>query len=202
MTLAAKEATVDGQTDYWTTFYCGGAGFTFDEGENACAYTATVSGETITLHMLGRVIPKNTAVIIVSEDESIGMTVSSATVADMPQNDLHSVDMATPLSEVKTSYGADAILMLSNKNGNFGFHELATTNVPARKAFLAIDDPDPSRQFTMVFEDATGIKDIEHETLNIEHYDGAWYSLDGRRLNGKPTAKGVYVKNGKKVVIK
>ena len=31
---------------------------------------------------------------------------------------------------------------------------------------------------------------------------GAYYSLDGRRLNGKPTTKGIYIHNGKKVVIK
>ena len=31
---------------------------------------------------------------------------------------------------------------------------------------------------------------------------GAYYSLDGRRLSGKPVQKGVYIINGKKVVIK
>ena len=30
----------------------------------------------------------------------------------------------------------------------------------------------------------------------------AWYSLDGRRLSGKPSHAGVYINNGKKVVIK
>ena len=30
----------------------------------------------------------------------------------------------------------------------------------------------------------------------------AWYSMDGRRLSGKPSAKGVYINNGRKVVIK
>ena len=30
----------------------------------------------------------------------------------------------------------------------------------------------------------------------------AWYTLDGHKLDGKPTAKGIYVNNGKKVVIK
>ena len=29
-----------------------------------------------------------------------------------------------------------------------------------------------------------------------------WYSLDGRRLSGKPTKKGLYIHNGKKVTIK
>ena len=30
----------------------------------------------------------------------------------------------------------------------------------------------------------------------------AWYTLDGRKMQGKPTQKGVYIKNGHKVVIK
>lgn len=31
---------------------------------------------------------------------------------------------------------------------------------------------------------------------------GTWFTLDGQRLNGKPTAKGLYINNGRKVVIK
>ena len=31
---------------------------------------------------------------------------------------------------------------------------------------------------------------------------GLWYSLDGKRLSGKPTKKGIYVRNGRKVVVK
>jgi hypothetical protein len=27
-----------------------------------------------------------------------------------------------------------------------------------------------------------------------------WYDLNGRKLNAKPTRKGVYIKNGQKVV--
>jgi len=30
----------------------------------------------------------------------------------------------------------------------------------------------------------------------------AWYSLDGRRIVGKPSTKGIYVNNGNKVIIK
>lgn len=202
MTVAAKEATVGGQTNYWTTLYRGDAGFAIDAEENACAYTATVSGTEITLHRLGKVIPKGTAVIIVGADESIGMTTTNAEAEYTVDNDLHGVDVATALSSVKTSLGADAILVLSNKNGNFGFHELATTNVPARKAFLAINDPTGVREFTMVFEDATEIRSIDNGELTTDNLAGAWYSLDGRRLSGKPTKSGIYVKNGHKVIIK
>jgi hypothetical protein len=29
-----------------------------------------------------------------------------------------------------------------------------------------------------------------------------WYSLDGRKLEGKPTVKGIYIHNGRKEVVK
>ena len=31
---------------------------------------------------------------------------------------------------------------------------------------------------------------------------GNWYTLDGRKLNGMPTKKGIYINNGRKVIIK
>jgi hypothetical protein len=31
---------------------------------------------------------------------------------------------------------------------------------------------------------------------------GAWYTLDGRRLNGKPTKPGLYIHGGRAVVVK
>ena len=45
----------------------------------------------------------------------------------------------------------------------------------------------------------------EITTLNVEHgtlNDDSWYSLDGRKLNAKPTQKGMYIYKGKKQVIK
>ncbi len=44
------------------------------------------------------------------------------------------------------------------------------------------------------------------EELRVESEEFAtatgWYTLDGRRLQGKPAQKGVYIQNGKKVIIK
>ena len=31
--------------------------------------------------------------------------------------------------------------------------------------------------------------------------DGYWYTIDGRRLTGKPSQKGIYIQNGKKIII-
>ncbi len=32
--------------------------------------------------------------------------------------------------------------------------------------------------------------------------EGNWYDLNGRKLSAKPTAKGLYIHNGKKKVVK
>ncbi len=40
---------------------------------------------------------------------------------------------------------------------------------------------------------------IDHSPLNIDHE--AWYDLSGRKLNAKPTQKGLYIHNGKKIII-
>ena len=37
---------------------------------------------------------------------------------------------------------------------------------------------------------------------SIRELDNKWYTLDGRQLQGQPTAKGLYIQNGKKVMVK
>lgn len=48
----------------------------------------------------------------------------------------------------------------------------------------------------------TAIGTIDTNTGEVRFDSDAWYSTDGRRLNGKPAQKGVYINNGKKIVIK
>jgi hypothetical protein len=36
----------------------------------------------------------------------------------------------------------------------------------------------------------------------VEESAGAWYTLDGRKLDSKPTTKGMYINGNRKVVIK
>ena len=50
------------------------------------------------------------------------------------------------------------------------------------------------------FDDgSTGIGSI---SADRQHTDDAWYSLSGRRLEGRPQQKGLYINNGKTVVVK
>lgn len=48
----------------------------------------------------------------------------------------------------------------------------------------------------------TAIGTLHTRTGEVSFDSEAWYTLDGKRLAGQPTQKGIYVNNGKKVVIK
>ena len=60
------------------------------------------------------------------------------------------------------------------------------------------------RAFVLNFGDdsnATGIISVHDSGFMVNGSD-AWFTLDGRRLSAKPSRAGVYINNGKKVVIK
>ena len=48
--------------------------------------------------------------------------------------------------------------------------------------------------------ETTGITHVNNNNVSTD--DDAWYSLDGRRLSGKPSWKGVYIHKGRKEVIR
>ena len=49
-------------------------------------------------------------------------------------------------------------------------------------------------------DDTTGIETIDTE--EADDGNATWHTLDGRHLEGKPTKKGVYIKDGRKYIIK
>jgi len=60
-------------------------------------------------------------------------------------------------------------------------------------------------------ETPTGIDEIENgkfspgecgDGMNSENSDAQWFSLDGRKLAGKPTKKGLYIVNGRKAIVR
>ena len=53
--------------------------------------------------------------------------------------------------------------------------------------------------FQLNFGGNTDIRTIQKSDIDLS---SGWYMLDGRRLNSQPTAKGIYIHNGKKVVVK
>ena len=81
-------------------------------------------------------------------------------------------------------------------DGTFVRSDVGT--LAANKCYLKIANSSVSSS-RLVFGDInTGVESVVKEMLNDSH----WYTLDGRRLQGPPSRKGIYIVNGKKVVIK
>jgi hypothetical protein len=53
----------------------------------------------------------------------------------------------------------------------------------------------------VIEEESTGIVEMRNEEGEMRN-GSAWYTLDGRKLNGKPTLPGLYIRNGQKTIIK
>ncbi len=81
----------------------------------------------------------------------------------------------------------------------------------ACRAYFQFNDGNNAREIVMKFaeDETTGIQPPtispegeRAEAFPREGLDGVWYTVDGRKLSGKPTRKGLYIFNGKKTVIK
>jgi hypothetical protein len=72
--------------------------------------------------------------------------------------------------------------------------------IPACRGYLLLSDNSLAPSIKMAWGDnATGIVSMEDGRGQMED---VWYDLNGRKLDGKPTKRGIYIKNGKKSVFK
>ena len=123
------------------------------------------------------------------------------------------------LEEVYNFYGSYAPTTASSSDPFYYVNDEGTISygtsitLPALRWFIRVqnkyDDGStpqaaPARQM-IIFDgesDVTGIQEVNEVSGVNEVNDNGWYTLDGRRLVGKPAKSGIYIKNGKKVVIK
>jgi hypothetical protein len=83
-------------------------------------------------------------------------------------------------------------------NGKAFVYVKGAISADANKAWLEIPaSANGARQLKIVFADATGIGAVS----GLPADNGDWYDLNGRKI-AKPTKKGVYIMNGRKVVVK
>ena len=79
-------------------------------------------------------------------------------------------------------------------------------NARALTRGAANDDTELPQRITVKLVSASGettaIGTLDTTTGEVSFDSEAWYTLDGVRLSGKPTKKGLYINNGKKIVIK
>ena len=81
------------------------------------------------------------------------------------------------------------------------------SNAPARGMTrgAAADEELPQRitvKLVSASGETTAIGTLDTTTGEVSFDSEAWYTLDGVRLSGKPSTKGIYINNGKKIVIK
>ena len=87
------------------------------------------------------------------------------------------------------------------KDGSF--HPTSGGTIKANRAYLHVPTasvPSAASSLEIDFEDETGIGALLND--KEEMINDKWYTLDGRKLSEQPTAKGIYIHNGKKVMMK
>ena len=189
-----------GETEYATLYYSD-VNLTVPEGVTAKTYKANGTALVeLDNYSAGDVIPAGTGVVLngAQGDYTFAITTESGTASE--ENMLRGSDEAA-----ETTGGAKYyMLSLAATGGNetVGFYYGAENGAAfmngAHKAYLAVPEGTEAKATGYAFNEVTGINAITREQVT----DGVWYTIDGKRLNGEPTVKGIYVVNGKKVVIK
>lgn len=185
LTLTANEGATG---EYWATYYNGTTSFTADE--NTTVFQAALSGSSLKLTVVpNREIPATKAVILKSSSATITLT-PATTTATLDGNALQGTTTSI------TNPGNAYVLNKTETNG-VGFYKLSSTGtIGANKAYLTYSGASLARSF-FGFDETTG---IEMPTAEVIDADGVVYDLQGRRV-AQPT-KGLYIVNGKKVIIK
>ncbi len=109
-------------------------------------------------------------------------------------------------SPVKLSANDRSVLYLGADNTLY--YPSANMNVNSCRAYFLLnglnagDMPNAVTDFKLNFnDDAAGIISAS-QGKSVGVPGRGWYTLDGRQLSGRPHSRGVYVNNGKKVVVK
>ena len=156
----------------------------------------------------GAVVPAKTALVVEGAANKYYTLVAASTELTPADNKLHGSD------EAETTYvdGTDVKyykLSYNNEGNNLGFYwgsenGAAFTN-GAHKAYLALDSEtllSQSRGFSLA-DLAHGVTTGINTTVKSATQSNFIYDLNGRRINSlNGAAKGVYIMNGQKVLVK
>lgn len=169
------------------------------EDEAAELYTIeSVNGDQAVLSDRSDAMPSNTPMLVYnkSNETKVILLIPCAepdmaiTVAPEFQGTLTGTTIAAS-TENQTNYAFNGKAFVFVKNA---------IEVGPNKAWLSVNTGVPSARITLVFDDDETTKIANTNLTNITN--GDWYDLNGRKLDKMPTKKGIYILNGKKVVVK
>ena len=104
---------------------------------------------------------------------------------------------ATNLLKVSDNDTGNGVYVLANGKDGAGFYRWMGGKLGAGRVYLPVSSS-ASKFLPFGEGEATDIDTVESSKVNGQG-DENWYTLDGRRLNGKPAQKGIYIYNGKKI---
>ena len=182
----------DGEGNYWATYYNNVAGYTADE--NTTVYTAKVSSDqskVVLNEVSDKTVPAGNAVVLKSNAATATMTCAVGATGTLADNDLRgsATDTATP----------DNTYMLVKGSNGVGFYHWTGATIPAYRGYLTLSSSAAAREFMGITTDDDSPTAITTTTQTSKD-DGYIYDLTGRRLSTTPR-RGIYMKNGKKIVI-
>lgn len=162
------------------------------EDENVKVMTVKVNAEGTAIELnkveAGTVIPAKTGILVKAAAGKHDFVVTSEAGKDLTNNDLKAATIDEP-SDGTTYF---ALTKIGEKVG-FALVENGVV-IPAGKAYLEVTKSTAAKFFGLDGE-ATGINSVKTAKA-----DGAYYTLEGVKTT-KPV-KGLYIHNGKKIVVK
>ena len=181
-----------------TATFCCDEHLDFSGTEDVKAYIASAFNPTTGQVTLTRItdVPAGTGIVLLGDEGtySIPLGTGSTYVVNM----LVGVTADKVLNKTE---GANSNFILSDGEKGVGFYAVSSgTTLAAGKAYLSLPTaalPTNAQSIGLRFGDATGIASPQPSEGK-----GDWFDLSGRRIDGVPAASGLYIKNGKKVLIK
>ena len=153
-------------------------------------YTATAGTTKVTLNEIaGGKVPANTPVVLYKAN-------ADGTAINVPV--IASAD-AVGSNDLEVSNGSDNLngkYVLANKTQGVGFYKWGGTTIPAGKVYLNAS-ASSAPEFLGFGSETTGISAVQNAQSTMSN---EVYNLNGQRV-AQPT-KGLYITNGRKVVVK
>lgn len=92
-------------------------------------------------------------------------------------------------------------LYLSDGN-KLSWPNVADFKINAFRAYFHLDNADNARQFVLNFGDRESSSIADASLLTPYSSPSEWYTIEGTKLDKQPTKKGLYIQNGRKLVVK
>ena len=183
--------------------------------DGASCYTLSYSsGNDVTATTVETTLPANTPVLVMAAGSAEGTeyvfrTTASANTAFGNGSEAVTVDNMTGVfskTAVTQSSGGKTNYILQNGTFGLGFYKIGGSghSVGANRAYLNIPGSSSARGFGIDFGDGTtGIRIVNQDADAPSKFnDGKIYNLAGVQVDENNLTKGIYIKNGKKFIVK